>query len=67
MSLYKKRSTPIRIALSVMTLSGLVLTALRRDHESRVPDLGQARFPNKVTPPKELVVYHPSIAWQTGG
>ena len=27
MSLYKKRSTPIRIALSVMTLSGLVLTA----------------------------------------
>ena len=27
MSLYKKRSAPIRIALSVMTLSGLVLTA----------------------------------------
>ncbi|WP_089956254.1 hypothetical protein [Limnohabitans sp. 2KL-3] len=27
MSLYKKRPTPIRIALLVMTLSGLVLTA----------------------------------------
>jgi len=31
MSLYKKRSTPIRIALSVMTLSGLVLTAQAQD------------------------------------
>lgn len=31
MSLYKKRSAPIRIALSVMTLSGLVLTAQAQD------------------------------------
>lgn len=31
MNLYKKRSAPIRIALSVMTLSGLVLTAQAQD------------------------------------